>query len=466
MLPCIMLFLNRTDELKRLERLLRQPKGGLAVVFGRRRVGKTRLLLEWVKKHHGVYFVGDQSSATLQREYFARALATRLPGFDQVEYRDWRGLFARLAIDARARRFRGPLAIDELPYLILSSPELPSVLQQWVDHEGKDARMVLTLAGSSQRMMQGLVLDRTAPLFGRAAEIVELQPLDPRWLTRAFKGQTAFERLATWTAWGGVPRYWELAQSVKGPIEQRVDELVLDPLGPLHHEPDRLLLEETPSAAELRPLLDAIGAGAHRASEIGGRSGKPVTSLARPLERLTELGLVRRETPFGEGARQTKRSLYRIADPFFRLWFRVVVPQRGFLAAATPAQRRKLLTAHLPALTAIAFEGLCVRRVPSLGDWLPAGRWWQGSAPEWDVVSTSPDGGRLLLGETKAWRKPATVDALRVEARRLRARPIPAITGLHPAPKCEWTLFVPAKAPRVPSQLEGVRIVTLDDLLA
>lgn len=115
-----------------------------------------------------------------------------------------------------------------------------------------------------------------------------------------------------------MPQYWELAHAARGKLEARIDALVLDPMGPLHHEPDRLLLEETPSAVELRPLLDAIGAGIHRASEIAARAGRPVTSLARPLDRLMELGLVRREVPAGEPPRQTKRSLYRLAEPFFR----------------------------------------------------------------------------------------------------------------------------------------------------
>lgn len=464
MLACIMLFLDRTDELTRLERLARSSEGGLAVLSGRRRVGKTRLLLEWTRRHHGLYFVADQSSAALQRRYFAQAMAMRLPGFGDVEYPDWRALFARLASEAKLRKFKGPLVIDELPYLVISSPELPSVLQQWIDHEARDAKLTVALAGSSQRMMQGLVLDSSAPLFGRAREVLEVKPLSPRWLPKAFKGVAGYEILSTWAAWGGVPRYWELAQGLRGKLEARIDALVLDPQGPLHHEPDRLLLEETPTAVDLRPLLDAIGAGSHRASEIASRAGQPVTSLSRPLERLIELGLVRREVPFGETAR-TKKSLYRLADPFFRLWFRLVAPQRGFLAQATPKQRKELLATQFPMLVGSAFEELCLMHTSALGDWLPAARWWQGSEPEWDVVSTSADGKRLLLGEAKAWRKPATISMLQPEVRRLRARALPRLEVLSRSPQIEWTLFVPALAPRTPKELEGVRIVTLAELI-
>lgn len=134
--------------------------------------------------------------------------------------------------------------------------------------------------------------------------------------------------------WGGVPCYWELAEPFGTDIDNAVDALVLDPAGPLHGEPDRLLREESPPATALRPLLDVIGNGAHRVSEIAGRLGKPTSSLSRPLASLMEMGFVRRDTPFGSDPKSGKRSLYRIDDPFLRLWFRVVAPHRAALAGA------------------------------------------------------------------------------------------------------------------------------------
>src|SRR4051812_46806629 len=114
MLACIMLFLNRQDELARLSRLAGSEEGGLAVLYGRRRVGKTRLLLEWAKRHDGLYTVADQSVAELQRTYFAEAVGERLPGFAEVQYRDWRTLLTRLAREAQLAGWRGPLIFDEL----------------------------------------------------------------------------------------------------------------------------------------------------------------------------------------------------------------------------------------------------------------------------------------------------------------------------------------------------------------
>ena len=469
-----MKFINRAEEMTRLDRLAKRRAFALAVVYGRRRLGKTRLLLEWVKKHDGLYAVADLSSADIQRRYFAEAVSARLPGFADVDYRDWRVLLARLASEAKRANWRGPVVFDELPYLVLASPEFPSVLQRFVDHEARVAKLVVTVAGSSQRMMQGLVLAGDAPLYGRAREILELCPLDPVFLKEAFDTRDGHRLVQHFTAWGGVPWYWELA--VEGPQDplSAVERLVMDPLGPLHREPDRLLIEETPAALEVRPILDAIGLGAHRVSEIAGRVGRPATSISRPLERLVSMNLVRRETPFGELEKKSRRSLYRIDDPFFRLWFRVVAPHRGRLASSLRADRLKLLDQYWSHLAAAGWEDLCRQRLPLVGrstplgkrgPWGPASRFWRASAPEWDLVSESLDGERLLLGEVKWSGRSWSKRSLDSERRKLAQRDAPALTDRFGKHTVVRALFVPELARGVSRPKTGPLVITASDML-
>jgi hypothetical protein len=406
-----MQFLDREREMSRLETFARRAEGGLAVVWGRRRVGKTRLLLEWGRRHDGLYTVADQSAAIVQRRYLAESLAGRFPGFAEVDYPDWRSLFRAVARAARQRTWRGPLILDEFPYLAASDPGLASVLQAWIDHEAAEAHLLVVLAGSAQHMMQGLVLEESAPLYGRASEILPLAPLPPSCLRRALKLRKATDVVRAFAAWGGIPRYWELAQPARSDLDSALDALVFDPLGPLHREPERLLSADLPSSLALRPLLDAVGAGAHRPSEIAGRLGMPLTSLSKPLARLVQLGLLRREQPLGDSERGGKKTLYKIEDPFLRLWFRVVAPHQSQLSVATPAQRLALWRRHEGVLLSQVWEDLCRSSVPGLsrcvpalrahGAFLPAGRVWGSGGPEWDVVSLSEDGQALLLGECK-----------------------------------------------------------------
>ncbi|MBI2898351.1 MAG: ATP-binding protein [Deltaproteobacteria bacterium] len=446
-----MRFVDREEELRRLEAVTRSPGPALVVVWGRRRIGKTRVLLEWVGKTDGLYWVADESAPPIQRRYFAEALEARIAGFGQVEYRDWEALFARLGREMDRARWRGPIVIDELPYLVAAAPELPSVLQRFVDLAGRQSEILLALAGSSQRMMQGLVLDARAPLYGRAREAMKLRPILPGWLGPALGLRDPRAIVEAWTLWGGIPRYWELASSFSDQ-NAAADALVLDPLGPLHDEPARLLLEESPSAVSLRPLLDAIGAGAHRVSEIAARVGQAATSLARPLTRLQELDLVLREIPFGEPERAGKRALYRIADPFLRLWFAVVGPRRSWLLQAPRDGRLALVARALPRLRAMAWEELCRLAVPRLAAKLggvsfgQARRFWRGGGPEWDVVAESVDGSVLLLGEARWPERDPSASEISEIARSLMARGAPPIRRpegglIHHA------IFVPRRPP-------------------
>jgi AAA+ ATPase superfamily predicted ATPase len=461
------IFLDRRSELARLDRL---AGPALAVLWGRRRIGKTRLLVEWSRRRGGLYTVADQSAEVVQRRYFAEAVATKVPGFAEVAYPDWRALLRALAREPARSAIPGPLIIDEAPYLFESCPSLPSVLQSFIDHEARDAGLIVVLAGSSQHMMQDLVLGPAAPLYGRAQEAMPLRPLAAGWIGRGVGLPRAADAVRAFSVWGGVPWYWALAARHSTDLEGAVDELVLDPLGPLHSEPDRLLLEELPRATSLRPLLDAIGAGAHRLSEIAGRVGQPATSLGRPLGRLIDLGYVRRELPFGEHERSSKRALYRIDDAFFRFWFRVVAPHRGLLTVATPAARRALWRRHAAHVHAEAWEDLARRAVPLLehgrfdhGEpFSPAARSWRGAGPEWDVVASSPDGKTLLVGEAKWHQGPVDAAFLDRTFKSLADKGRPPFASQNVV----HALFVPECPAALKRRKAPYRVVDAGDVLA
>jgi len=353
--------------------------------------------------------VADLSAAPVQRRYLAAAVATRFPGFAAVDYPDWRSFLDRLRAEASARNWLGPFILDELPHLLAADPAFGSVLRNWLDHPGP--RPSFVVSGSSLRMMQGAILDASAPLYGRAVKAFPLEPLPAGYLGDAFPGSSPAGQVSLHALWGGSPRYWELAAPFGKDLEAAVDALVLSPGGPLHEEPERLLRDEIPSAMALRPLLDIVGGGAHRVSEIAGRLGKPASSLSGPLAILSELRYLRRDVPFGTPPRSGKRSLYRIADPFLRFWFRVVAPGRAALAALPRESRLALWCRARARLEAEAWEDLCRMAVPRLhrtdseigrlGPWGIAGRYWRANQPEVDLVARSLDGKRLLVGEAK-----------------------------------------------------------------
>jgi len=417
-------FLDRKAELARLSALLGNTDGRLAVVYGRRRCGKSRLIQHALRGRHSVYYVGDDRDAALQRAALAAEAARLLPGFADVAYPDWEALLARFWREAP----RGAvLALDEFPSLVASDAAIPSLLQKLVDRPAA-SRPHLLLAGSSQRLMQGLVMDQAAPLFGRAREILKILPLGAAWIRRALELRDDVRAVEAFALWGGVPRYWELARDHGGLVEA-FEALALSPLGVLHDEPRRLLLDDLRDTTQPLSVLALIGAGCHRISEIAGRLGKPATSLARPLATLVELGLVRRDLPFGSSLRDTKRTAYRLADPFLRAWFRHVEPNRSRLEADQANLVATELEAALPQLAAGVFEDLVRESVPRGAypgrPWGPAAPWWgpgdDRKPLEVDVVAENAR-GELLLGEVKWQEKldwPREAEALRRKASRM-----------------------------------------------
>jgi AAA+ ATPase superfamily predicted ATPase len=413
-------FLDRAQELSRLKALLTRRTGSLAVIYGRRRCGKSRLLRQALPKKTSVYYVGDDRESSLQRSGMATEMGRLIPGFDRVTYPEWEVLLSRWWEDAHPRTV---LALDELPALVSRAPEIPSLLQKCVDR-WSSKRVHLILTGSSQRMMQGLVLDRAAPLYGRANEIVKMGPLPAGWISKALGLRDAIAAVEAYAVWGGVPRYWELAADHES-LPAAMRSLVLSPMGVLHEEPGGLLRDDLRDTTQAASILSLIGQGCHRISEIAGRLGKPATSLSRPVQRLMELELVRREQPFGTSARDSKRTYYQIADPFLRFWFRYVEPNRSRLEAGQEstvlAEVRRNLPEHLGGI----WEDLAresVARLDCFGrTWKPASRWWGSGEDrrpmEIDVVAESSDGQYLLLGEVE-WSDSADCSRLLAELKR------------------------------------------------
>jgi AAA+ ATPase superfamily predicted ATPase len=432
------------------------PGGALAVVYGRRRCGKSTLL-QHVISRQDVYYLADQKEPALQIRDLAAEADYAVPLFSTAGYATWDALVLNLN-DRLDRRIT--LCLDEFPYLVQQSPALPSILQKYIDRPGAK-NLNVVLCGSSQRMMHGLVLDRTAPLYGRAREILKIEPLRAGWIRDSLgvEGEKAVEAFAVW---GGVPRYWELASSFRG-LEEAICELVLHRNGVLHEEPMGLLLDEMRSAVQPYSLLTVIGLGCHRLSEIAGRMGKPASSLLRPLAQLVDLGYVRRDTPFGDNEKSTRRSLYKIADPFLSFHFRFVQPNKSQLqvgaVSAVAAQVNRQFPTHVSAIweelarASVPFSDICGRQ------WGPARRWWgpasDGIPVEVDVVAESLDGRAVLVGEAK-WND-ARVDVIAGRDRLIKM-----------AANSVWARdreVVPVQWLKRTSQAAGVCIQTPDEVL-
>ena len=398
-------FVDRIEETARLRDALSREKSSLVVVYGRRRLGKSTLIKR-VLSDGDVYFLADRSEGQHQRTLLAKVVAQVFPDFDKLTYPDWESLFR--AVNYRTDK-RFTLCLDEFPYLVEQSPELPSVLQKLVDE--KQLKYNLVLCGSSQNMMYGLFLDSTAPLYGRADEIMRLTPIRLPYIQEALD-LDAVSSVEEYAVWGGVPRYWELREN-RNSLSDALWHNILSINGTLYEEPIKLFQDDVKDIVKTSAIMSYIGSGANRLSEIAARCNEPATNLSRPLKKLIDLGFLEKDVPFGIDEKNAKKSLYKIADPFMAFYYQFVVPNRSFIELGRRLPLEQALAAHFPEYVSMHWEKLC--RDAVTGNMVngivygKAKRWWgpvlnEDKKPEQieiDVMAESLDKKYLLVGECK-----------------------------------------------------------------
>ncbi len=378
-------FVNREEELGELDAAAR--RGGLLIVFGRRRVGKTRMLRRWMDGRGGMFSQALEGPSNMQIGQIFADIRDQLE--TKIAPGGWDDLLEILSL----QRKPWVLCLDEFPYLASRDASLPSRLQRWLDH-GMPNGCLLVLSGSSMRMMHDLFLHRTAPLYGRAQKLLQVGPMDYQAFCHACgldaKAEVAFEKFA---CVGGIPKYWEFVEPGKDTVDL-AESLFFDFAPYMEQEPRRILHDEGLAGANALAVLEAVGRGASRASEIAGRLGTAQTNLSRLLQQLMDASVLSRELPFGESTRTSKRTLYRIQDPALRFWFGVYSPHRSLWRTYSVGKKRLLIHCH----AASVFEDWCRSLYPG------SGRYWEKSL-EIDLVCPDPEApDRLLVGEVK-WKR-------------------------------------------------------------
>lgn len=413
-------FIDRKKETLRINTALSRPNCQFIIVYGRRRVGKSALLKHVLNSEQDLYFLSDQTSEENQRQLFAKMVAYRIDGFDKVLYPDWETLLKALNNQIHERL---TLCCDEFPYMVKSCPSLPSVLQKLINLH--TLKFDLILCGSSQQLMYNYVFDKKSPLYGLADEVIKIKPISAHHITEAMNCD-AQQAAQEYAIWGGIPRYWELRLDYPS-CSLAIQNLLLDTQGILSEEPLRLLRDDMRDTIQTATLLSIIGNGANKLSEIASRAGKNANGITEPLKKLRDLGYVRREIPFNENERNSKKGLYHINDNLFKFYYRFIAPHASILEMGAEAAVMKLVEAQMPAFVGECWENLCRTFVSGnvidgiLYD--KASRWWgkiitaefpNGEMVELDVVAESFDKKHIFIGECK-WT--STEDAERINHR-------------------------------------------------
>ena len=411
------MFVGRIEETETLERLYRSEGFQMAIVYGRRRVGKTTLLDHFAQGKKPLYFTAQEQSNALNLRRFSEAAYARfgLPS-TTGPFASWLDAFGFVA-DQAARQQRPLLFIfDELPYAAEADPSLPSALQIAIDHGFKQTNCLIVLCGSNEGFMESRVLGQKSPLFGRRTAQIRLRPFDYRDAMQMLPSTEPDEALRYYATFGGTPYYLEQIDR-NASYEQNIARLLFSTSGLLYGEPSMLLRQELREPAVYNSVLSAVAHGATAPKAIAERAGIARESVNQYLKTLVNLGIVERTVPFGENPATSRKGLYAIADPFFAFWYRFVGPTVGAieLGAGRAIARDVCEGQALATYEGLQFERVCLQWMAKRNreGGLPFlatafGRWW-GTDPELreqvdiDLIAANTSKGQIIFGECK-WR--------------------------------------------------------------
>ena len=406
-------FVDREEEMMTLQSEYERPGSSLVILYGRRRVGKTALISEFIKGKNALFFLASEESEAQNRTAFKEKAAdfTGNELLRQFDAKSWDILFQ--TIMQTPFQEKPIIVIDEFQYIGKSNPAFPSIFQRIWEEQLKDRSVMVILCGSLISMMESQTLSYSSPLYGRRTAQIRLKQIPFRYYHEFFPDKSPRELVEYYSVTGGVPKYIELF-SESDDIYHAIQKNILNRSGYLYDEPHFLLQQEVSEIGNYFSVIRAIAAGNSKLSAISTVLEVKSTSLTKYLKTLIDLDILEREVPVTEeNPEKSKKGLYKIKDNYLRFWFAFIYPNMSFIESGNSAIvlnkiRKSMVSSH----TAFVYEDVCREQMWKLnanGSWpfhfSKLGRWWD-SRNEIDIAAIDPDGSNLILGECKFWQEP------------------------------------------------------------
>lgn len=401
------MFIGRNTELKTLDKLYRSNKFEFAVIYGRRRVGKTALINEFSKDKDTIFFTGVETNAKQNLENFSRCIMEYQTGFAvDSSFASFQAALEYVFQLAQEKRL--VLVIDEYPYVARALKSFASTLQLLIDKNKDSSKLFLILCGSSMSYMEDNVLAYKAPLYGRRTAQLKIHPFDFFESCRYFENFSGEDKALAYGIMGGTPQYlMQLDDRLS--IEDNIKNTHLNPASSIFEEPNNLLKQEVREPAIYNAVITAIATGATKLSEISGKIDEDTSVCATYIKNLISLGIVKKEMPYGE--KSGRKTIYSIEDNMFRFWYRFVPGNTSLISRGAADLAYSRIAPELSAYMGGVFEEICKQylwRLLLAGkcavSFTELGRWW-GTNPktrtqeEIDIMGTDKDSA--LFGECK-----------------------------------------------------------------
>lgn len=417
------MFIGREFELAELNRLYNTDTFQFAVMYGRRRVGKTTIINEFIKNKEVIYFTGVESNEKQNLVNFSKSIITYETGQESdLVYPSFQSAFEQVFRLSGDRRI--VLVIDEYPYVARSAGSLASTLQMLIDKNKEQSKLFIILCGSSMSYMEDEVLSYKAPLYGRKTAQFKIQPFNFEETCEYLKDFNDHDKAFIYGVVGGTPQYLSYADP-KSDIADNIKAMYLKSTSPLFDEPNSLIKLEMKDPAAYTAIISAVADGYTKLGDIASKAGISTALCANNIKQLISLGIVRKELPAGE--HKTKKTLYSLEDNMFKFWYRFIPENISAInLRATNMVYSNRVAPFLSEYMGYIFEDISKQYLWSLliRDKCPVrfsvlGRWWgadekRKQETEIDIMGIESK-ERALFGECKWTNSPAdkaVLDAL------------------------------------------------------
>lgn len=401
------MFIGRENELNTLNKLYHSDKFEFAVIYGRRRVGKTALINKFVEDKDSIFFTGVETNEKQNLDNFSKCIMEYNTGI--VVASSFSSFQSALEyVFELAKVKRTVLVIDEYPYVARASKSLASTLQLLIDKNKDTSNLFLILCGSSMSYMEDHVLAYKAPLYGRRTAQFKIKPFDFFEASRYFKNLSNEDKALAYGIVGGTPQYL-MQLDDKLSIEDNIKNTHLNPTSSIFEEPNNLLKQEVREPAIYNAVITAIATGSSKMNEISNKIGENTSVCATYIKNLITLGIVKKEIPYGE--KVSRKTIYLIEDNMFRFWYRFVPENTSVIARGATDLAYNRIAPQLSAYMGSVFEDICRQYLWKLllegkcgVNFSDIGRWW-GTNPqtksqeEIDIMGTNKD--TALFAECK-----------------------------------------------------------------
>ena len=411
-------FYDRASELLLLtEKYEHLTEGVLLVMYGRRRVGKTELIKEFMgglQQKDKFYFYVDINGKQETLNSLSAAVQEQLG--ETIIFKEFNDFFDYLQEKSKSSKFL--LVMDEFQRFSDTAPEFITKLQNYWDSTLRHNKLMIILVGSSIGMMQRITESRTGALHGRAVRI-KISPFRYIDFRLMFKELNESEKIERWAIFGGTPYYLSKTKKFNNNL-LAISELVLKKGGELAEEPRTLMESENVRVyVQYNSILHSLASGKETLKEISDFTKIILTTLPAYVQRLDELlDLVTKYDPV---LGKERLGRYRIKDNFFKFWYKFIFPNQTALNLGNDKLVLKKIESELNSYVGRVFEDIIKellilylnKKIKStLINFENIGSWWDRHGHEIDIVAYNEKEKKLLVGEVKWTNKPTDIDVL------------------------------------------------------